>query len=58
MRQVPEAPVYEISSGLDSRQHEDALLGVLWRFKGKRDGFTLACLRCVGELALADEAIA
>lgn len=34
------------------------MLGVLWRFKGKRDGFTLAGLRCVGELALADEAIA
>ena len=50
--------VYHILSGLDARNHDDALLNMLWRYKGRMDSFTLACLHSLCELLTADEVIA
>jgi hypothetical protein len=50
--------VYQISSGLDAKNHDDALLSLLWKYKGRMDSFTLTCLQSLGELLAQDEAIA
>jgi hypothetical protein len=50
--------VYQISSGVDARNHDDALLSLLWKYKGRMDSFTLTCLQSLGELLSLDEVIA
>ena len=50
--------VYHILSGLDARNHDDALLNMLWRYKGRMDSFTLACLHSLCELLATDAVIA
>ena len=50
--------VFQISTGLDARNHDDALLNLLWKYQGRMDSFTLTCLEFLGDLLAADEAIA
>lgn len=47
-----------LSSGLDARQDDDALLGMLWKYKANMAGFTRCSLRSLGNLMLGDEVIA
>lgn len=49
-RASKEQEVFGISSGLDARQHDDALLNLIWKSRGHMESFTLACLECVGRL--------
>lgn len=42
--------VFNIYSPIDSRQHDDALLGLLWKYKGKQDSFTLTCLEFLAKM--------
>ena len=46
--------VYCISTEIDSRQYDDALLAILYKYKGKMDSFTLSCLECFGKLLQDD----
>lgn len=50
--------VFQISTGLDARNHDDALLNLLWKYQGRMDSFTLTCLEFLGDLLASDEAIA
>lgn len=50
--------VYSIASGLDSRNHSDALLEVLWKYKGRLHSFTLTSLQSLCNLLAKDEVIA
>jgi len=58
MINTKEQEVYCISTGLDARQHDDSLLNLLWKYKGRMDSFSLACLESFGKLLLADNLIA
>jgi hypothetical protein len=50
--------VYQIYTGIDSRNHDDSLLSLLWKYKGRMDSFTLTCLESLGPLLVLDEVIA
>ena len=58
MRKKNFEEVTQISSGLDARNHDDALLSLLWKYKGRMDSFTLTCLESLGEILGTDETIA
>lgn len=49
--------VYRVSSGLDARNYDDALLNMLLKYKGRMEGFTLRCLESLGELLVKDSVI-
>ena len=50
--------VFQLISGLDTRNHDDSLLSLLWKYKGKMDSFTLTCLESLSELLSKDPVIA
>lgn len=49
--------VYQLSTGVDARNHDDALLSLLWKYKGRMESFTLSCLQSLGELLGKDQLI-
>mmetsp|Transcript_6475 Transcript_6475/g.10989 ORF Transcript_6475/g.10989 Transcript_6475/m.10989 type:complete len:299 (+) Transcript_6475:236-1132(+) len=49
---------FQILSPLDARQNDDALLNMLWKYKGRLDSFTLTCLQSLTELLTGDDDIA
>lgn len=49
-------PFY-ISTGLDARQYDDAVLNLLWKYKGRLQSFSLTILEKFGEIIISDPAI-
>lgn len=57
MRNTTSQEVYAICSPVDTRIYDDALLNLLWKYKGRMDSFTLSCLESLGNIILKDDLI-
>mmetsp|Transcript_39087 Transcript_39087/g.59590 ORF Transcript_39087/g.59590 Transcript_39087/m.59590 type:complete len:511 (-) Transcript_39087:53-1585(-) len=50
--------VFNIFTTLDSKNHDDALLTLLWKYKSRMSSFTLTCLQTLVKLIAKDDVIA